>query len=432
MREILAISLIVITLTIDTLLSKFYALSYNARISVFVLITLVYTVEIYLIFRSLRIKDIALVKRNFYFNILHKTIILVQCAIAAIFFSVLLQILLTSVYYVALIASITTLSYVVAGVMMSILSYKFFSWFRLRGNMLILSYGLSSAMIAINFAFTMAFVSNLFFFYVPSSIPVHLGLTYAPFIPPGSIVEMLYEGYFTTSVVSFTLWWIATALLLKHYSQRLGKGKYWLIIALPLTYFLLQFLPSIQDLFSLLPNSPDIFTIVTIIFTISKPVGGVLFGAAFWILVRSLGHANIVKHYMIICAYGLILIFVSNQAPVLLNFSYPPFGLATISFLGLSGYLTVVGVYFSATSVSQDIELRRTIRTYTINQSKLLDDISYAQMQQKIEKTVLDLSKKQEEEMVQQTGLHPSIDEEDMRQYLEDVIREVRDKAGKK
>ena len=130
---------------------------------------------------------------------------------------------------------------------------------------------------------------------------------------------------------------------------------------------------------------------------------------------------------MIISAYGLILLFVSNQAIVLVNFSYPPFGLATISFMGISAYLILVGVYSSAISVSHDMELRKTIRRYTINQSKMLDNIGFAQMEQEIEKQVMTISKEKEKDMMQQSGLPASIDEENVKQYLDHVINEIRD-----
>ena len=223
---------------------------------------------------------------------------------------------------------------------MSILSYRFFSWFRFNRNAVVLSYAVSSMVLVINAALTVTFVSNLLFD-MPSNISQHKGLSYHPFILRGSVVFTLNSAYVITSIVSFALWWLATALLLRHYSQQLGKSRYWVTIALPLSYFLMQFLPSFPKLLSIFPNTTDIFLMYTIIFTLSKPIGGILFGVAFWVMVRRFSSNNIVRRYMIISAYGLILLFVSNQAIVLVNFSYPPFGLATISFMGISDLLNL-------------------------------------------------------------------------------------------
>jgi hypothetical protein len=435
MRILVILSIVIVALVIDTLLTKSYAFttistsfSYDLRIIVFFAIAIIYSIGVYIVLQFLKIKSFQIMKKkNFHLNTSHKIMVTIQYVLAAILFLVLFQIMLMSRYYVVLMAAAVAISYIVAIVLMSLLSYRFFSWFRSNRNAVVLSYSLSSMILAINAAFTLAFVSNIFFD-MPSDIVQHKGASYAPFISPGSVADILNNAYIITSVLSFAAWWISTALLLRHYSQRLGKGKYWIIIALPLSYFLMQFIPSFPNLLSALPSSTDIFLIYTIVFTLSKPVGGILFGVAFWIIVRSFSHSNIIRDYMIISAYGLILLFVSNQAIVLVTFSYPPFGLATISFMGLSSYLILVGIYSSAISVSQDTKLRKMIRMYAVNESKLLDNIGSAQMEQEIEKRVMDISKQQEEVMVQQTGLHSSLDEENVKQYLGDVIREIRDK----
>ena len=92
---------------------------------------------------------------------------------------------------------------------------------------------------------------------------------------------------------------------------------------------------------------------------------------------------------MIISAYGLVLLFVSNQAIVFVNEPYPPFGLMTISFLGLSSYLLLIGTYYSAVSVAQDSKLRQSIRNLAIKESKFLDSIGSAQMEQEILRRVV-------------------------------------------
>jgi hypothetical protein len=130
---------------------------------------------------------------------------------------------------------------------------------------------------------------------------------------------------------------------------------------------------------------------------------------------------------MILSAFGFMLFFISNQAAVVFPvISYPPFGLATILFVGLSSYFIMVGIYSSAISISEDSELRRSIRTFAIKESKLLDSIGIAHMEQEIQKRVLRLAKEQEETMVEQTGIQSSLDEHDMKEYLEQVINEVK------
>ena len=83
-----------------------------------------------------------------------------------------------------------------------------------------------------------------------------------------------------------------------------------------------------------------------------KPAGGILFGVAFWTIVRRLDHSA-VRDYMIISAYGMLLLFTSSQpAGLVLSSFYPPFGLPTISYYALSSYLVVLGIYSGAISVA--------------------------------------------------------------------------------
>ncbi|MFZ0897159.1 MAG: hypothetical protein WAZ77_21875 [Candidatus Nitrosopolaris sp.] len=132
------------------------------------------------------------------------------------------------------------------------------------------------------------------------------------------------------------------------------------------------------------------------------------------------------KKYMIISAYGLALIFASEQAIILADRPYPPFGLATISFFGLSSYLVLVGIYSSAISISEDSKLRQSIRSFAIKESRLLDSIGTAQTEQEIQRRVIAFTKQIEERMAEETGIQSSLTEDDIKQYLEQVIKEVK------
>ena len=77
---------------------------------------------------------------------------------------------------------------------------------------------------------------------------------------------------------------------------------------------------------------------------------------------------------MVIAAYGLILFFISNQVGVS-TAAYPPFGIATYCLLGLSSYMVFLGLYSSAISVSQSIQLRRSIEESIKGDSNLLSSI---------------------------------------------------------
>lgn len=219
---------------------------------------------------------------------------------------------------------------------------------------------------------------------------------------------------------------------MKHYSKKLGKIKYWILVTIPLAYFLSQFQPLFLFTFNEFRLSdPVLFGIVyTLLFSISKPLGGVLFGVAFWIVARNLKDSK-VKGYLIISAYGMTLLFASNQPSALLLVPYPPFGLVTVCFMGLASYLLYLGIYSSALSVSEDSRLRRTIRKAALEESQqFLDAIGSAEMEQEIQKKVLRFSKKTKALMEYETGISTSIDDEDIKRYLDEVLIELKGKKN--
>jgi uncharacterized membrane protein len=238
---------------------------------------------------------------------------------------------------------------------------------------------------------------------------------------------VLNSGYVLSSIVSFMVMWIATILLLRHHSKKLGVVKYWILVIIPFVYFLSQFQPLFLDLLSDYRSSNLIvFNILyTLFFSLSKPIGGILFGIAFWIIARSVRYSG-VSDYLMIAGYGVLLFFTSNQATVLINLPYPPFGMATISFVGLSSYLLFVGIYGSAVSVAEDSNLRKSIRKLAVKESKLLDSIGEAQMEQEIQKRVIALSKVTERIMTEQTGVETSLSEEDAKEYIHEVLAELK------
>lgn len=101
----------------------------------------------------------------------------------------------------------------------------------------------------------------------------------------------------------------------------------------------------------------------------------------------------------------------------------------------MASFLFGSGIYSSALSVSYDTTLRRLLRSLYIKQEEdkreqasLLKSIGAAQIEQDLEKKVLQVFKEKEGIIRQQyTGVEPSLTEKDMREYLE-MIKEERRK----
>jgi hypothetical protein len=220
---------------------------------------------------------------------------------------------------------------------------------------------------------------------------------------------------------------IATVLLLRHYSRKLGIIKYWIIVSIPLAYFLSQFQPLFLYSFAdLRLSNPVLFGIIyNLIFSVSKPAGGVLFGIAFWIVAKNLTNKT-VKNYMVISAYGMMLLFTANQPTGLTLIPYPPFGLTSICFMVLAVYLVFLGVYSSAASVSEDTRLRQSIRKIALRESQFLDAIGTAEMEQELQRRVIAIYAKTKYSMVEETGISSSVDENDIKSYLQEILEEIK------
>jgi hypothetical protein len=432
------LSIIIAFLIVDTLLIKIYPFTttqavLESRLVVFVIIGGAYVIGQLLILKFIREKSRRIQsKEQLHLDKIHTFVAIIQFAITAILVLIILQMVTVSRYNNGMIIAATTMSYVLSIFLMGTLAKRFFSWYSSNRSRVVILYAISSTLIAANALLTLILV-DIILLQQPSEARPHAGPvspTSSLFFTSISLTSILNHAYVITTLASYISFWFSTALLLYHYSRRLGRTKYWISLSIPLLFFISQFMPFFVDLFSSFRQSePILFSLLyTMIFTLSKPVGGILFGVAFWIIARSLPRKSIVRDYFIISAFGIVLLFTSNQAIILVSFTYPPFGLVTVSFLGISSYLILVGIYSAAISVSQDVSLRKTIRKHTLSEVKLLESIGTAQVQQEIERKVMTFTRKTRDSMVEETGIAPSLNDPDIKKYLEEVISEVRKK----
>ena len=360
----------------------------------FVFMSIVYLIGQHILIGFARTKSRQIRQLGYlHLNILDKSVTITQYLLSGIIVFVLLQVLIFSEFYTSAISMAAVISYLMAIFMIIFLSLRFFSWFRFHKSPLVLLYLLSTITLTINAVFIFALILT-----ISPGIPSLMGESQIAGmtrpIAANPLATALNDGYTVASIVSFILLLVATALLLREYSKRVGRITYWVLVSIPLVYFLSQFPALFFNLFgSLIISNPTFFGIVlTLFFSLSKIAGGILFGIAFWTIAKYLPNNTAVKNYMIIAAYGLILFFISNQAGYSLfqlGGVYPPFGLIIITIIGFSSYLMLIGIYSSAISVGQDSRIRRSIRKSIQQQASLLDKIGTAQMQQEIENRVL-------------------------------------------
>jgi hypothetical protein len=161
--------------------------------------------------------------------------------------------------------------------------------------------------------------------------------------------------------------------------------------------------------------------------SLNSTAGGVLFFIGFVIAARHFHENFAIRNYMIICGLGFLLFFSAGQS-TLTNTLYPPFGLATMSLYGLSTYMILLGLYSSAISVSEDIELRKSIKKSTLRESKFLDSMGTAHMERELMKRMVLKAQTEQNEGAQESGIRSSLSEED----ILNIVREAeKDAKGK-
>ena len=469
-KFLVIISIIISSLTIDISLSNIsdiVSVSTTWGFSAFIAIVIVYAVGQYLILEFVKQKSRMIRTKSPHFNKLSTIVTIVQYVLTAGIVFITLQILVNSYYYTSLLTWNSSISYAIASIIMVILAIKFFSWYRSNRNFIVLLYSVSFIITSISI------VSSIVFFTVvlvdtpakktsPSLLelpseqeevghgpeqeevghgpeqeevghgPEQEEVGHGPDIRKyelSTVLGKVQTVFVTSHIASFLLLWGSTAMLLHTYSKKLGKVKFWTIIAIPAASFLSIFVIITPFVMSISNGSHDtIFEIIVVDalgYTLPALVSGILFGLPFWTIARSLNHNTALKDYMFIAGSGFALFEVAITGSVILA-PYPPLGLASVSFVGASSYLILMGIYSSAISMSGDVKLRQAIRKSAVDESKLLVGVGSAQMEQKIEKKVIELAKGQAASMIDQTGVQLSLTEHDMKQYLSSVLKEIK------
>jgi hypothetical protein len=426
---IILISVIVVALTFDvTIVSISTSIGGLGQdyIPLFVIMVLVFAVGQFWIlsFAKREYNDKVLEKRihssrSFY---LQKMLTLTQWAVLIILVYVILQMIITSSYYIFNLKIIIFISYGFALIILALLSKRFFIWFKFNHNLLVLVYGIAISILTINCAITIFYLN--FGFDTETEFRKNVkGLT-GSFESADTVFNLAYN---LTAIFSFVFMWIATILLMRHYTRKMGKAKYWLAVGIPLAYFLSQFQPLFLFTFSeLRREDPVIFGIIyDLFYTVAKPIGGILFGLAFMTISRHLSNQD-VKKYMTMTAVGTMLLFAANQPDLLTLLPYPPFGLVTISFVGIASYLFYLGIYSASISVSQDSKLRQSIRNSIFKDyTNLLENVGTAQMEKELERKMVLAAKNIQRDMEKESGIQSAINDDDIKEYLNEILSEL-------
>ena len=436
-KPLLLMSIVVITFMIDSQIGYIAdfipdRLATNEGIALFIGIAVVFAVGGILILRYVKTMSKENHARALHLHATHIGVTIAYYILIANIAFVIAQILITSQYNTITIAVAICISYGLWIVTLALLSRAFLSWFISskrtvtvsKQNVVVLILALSMIAYVVNG------VTGLATFLImlqeqQKEVVTSADVAYFPEFDPESLYSQIDAVYQIVVAVAYVLTWIGTVMLLRPYIHRIGKIKFYAIMGSVMVYYLIYYPLFVLGYYT--PSGENDVEVMNnfLIFAVAAVLTGIIFGAAFLSVARTLQKGSAIREYMIIAAYGMLLFYVAGDA-VATQLAYPPFGLASVSFIGLSCYLIYTGLYSSAISVSQDANLRQSIRRAAIEEVKFVESMGSAYMEQELQKKVLAIAKKSSDMMTEDTGFEPSLSDDEMKHYLEEVIKEIK------
>ena len=466
-RVTVAVAIVITTLLIVDLLATRQILFFdNTWQTIIFVLTVVFAYGIgalILLVYARRIRSVELVeKRSHFVNIMYFGVVVVHFSLLAILISILVGNSISCPNHVSfcmatrpLATSINAIASTGAGIILGIISFKFFSWFKSSNrNIMILLYGLAAASLAMSITIDAAdkillqqvVVENSPRGAVPESSWIYKSFdkyqgqvqykvvnpeTTTQYVVPDSMKALHKFLVYLVSNPPYILTWIATLMLLRQfYLSNYGRGskfpiKYWILLSVPLVLYVIG-----SGLIISLPPAEDPYRYVfRIIFRGGTIGSSILFGISFFIITRKVTEAEIrnrnilsverIKDYLTISAIGIVMIGIANEASALQQ----SFGVAAHGFVLLSSFLFSVGLYYSAISISQDSSLRRLIHKSTV---QLLDNIGTAQMTEELLARIKKLVLRNQQMLEDEAGISSELNEINLKEDMELVMEELR------
>ena len=366
--------------------------------------------------------SLAIRQRVRHIRLMHVAMTTSQYFLILLLVYVMMEIVSTGGYSSISSILVTIVSYMMSISLMGIFTMIFLTWYKSnRSSVLVLLYGLSFATVVIASLALLPVWIHVFSEQMPPRI-LPTGDVFYLSSEEGSNWKVLSKIYQYSDIASFFLKWGGTALILYHYSHKIGRAKYWFLLSLPLAYFSTLIIYH----FHIYEPHDELESLIFFgIVSLNSTFGGILFYLAFKLTSESFTSNKVFRNYLLMAGYGFMVFFSATQSNVVTTV-YPPFGFATVSSYGLGSYLILIGLYLSALSVSQDENLRNMIKRSTLSESKFLHSIgtSATEGEKVIVRTVLDKTKRQQEAIRKDIGIGTSLGEEDVKEYIKEVEKE--------
>ena len=320
------------------------------------------------------------------------------------------------VYILFLISHFFALFFSISG------TIKFFQWLRIGKEKLSIIYLISFA------SFSLLICLSLLYNIIEiSGAPINITTTnYQKALQTTSYdIPEIYKFFISTYIFSFCAIWVSTFFLLYDYISK-KPLQFWIIMIIPLILFVLNLFPTtITFVIYLISLYPFLFPLYTILSTFAFLIGPIIFSLAIFLMIRNTDN-QIFKNHLLPIAYGLFLIFASTQSNLFPQILYPPFGLITILFTGLSLFLMFLGFYSSSIYITRNYYLVRTFvdRVY---QYEFFKNIAKSELEKEV-KTIFNKIKKDNIFPLAEKENVDEINKEEVTKLMEFVKGELKNK----
>jgi hypothetical protein len=400
-------------------------------ISLFVAIAIVYSIGQYGIMKFISKAGKSIQEKSFIIKRVHEIVKNEQLVLTSIIWLIIVEIIFTAQYQTFILEIIATISLGLTVGLALIFAQRFIKWYGSNPtSKAVLVFGLAFAVYGLSFVPSL--VSEIFRLPEQEQIRTSSSEVFFPDTAEekGAFFQSLSLMYNYLKLSGFVLLLGATTLLIFHYKQKIGKIKFWIVILLPLFYYM----STVIDVFGIyIPESDNEIMLYYGLAAVNQVAGGILFAIPFLTMAKSVKENDPTRKYMITAALGFVLFFGLNNTTLFIA-PYPPFGIAALSISALATYMIFTGIYSTAVSISLNMQLRQSIRRLALKESSLLSSIGTAQMDSQVRSVInkmKDVIKAEESELEQQAGIETNITQNDMEDYMKIVLEEA-SKARKK
>ena len=355
-----------------------------------------------------------------------------QILIVSIILIIITQIIFFNKYNIILLAIEVYIAYMSALVFLISLIFIFAKWFISKKNYRIMLFIISFSLLSTNIIISILYLDSYFF----RAISIHVDrtkhsvstiVTDFPLLPKQNTVIAIFN---IISILSFAFMWLATVILLRQYRYKLGRIKYYIIISIPLIYYLSPFEPYLENLFLsfIIESSATPASFYILALNISKQIGALFFGIYFLIASNSIISSR-VRQSILISGIGMIIVFGSLEVETLQYIFYPPYGIITAAFLPIGSYLLLIGIFSSAHNISRNVEIRKELYKNAKDELSFITEIGEAQQIQELAKRFKLIAKKT---TMSREDKNFELDKNEVMEIIHDVLSELHTHKNRK